>query len=223
MVEQNYVFEVLAREGHRVDKVLVLTTKTAGTNPKSADAVDSSDALNVHPPSARCRNPRPRPNLATPRQQRDRAGATTSPSKTSSNPVAAPPSANPSSSKAAAPARKRCESAGSRQVTAVTPFFGTSAPDAAEPLGLYRMIHGSQPVGDLRHRHPRIPRLPPQQAGDACVPSVSSATTAASSFSPVAQEVASCISNASTKDISCSTLATIRRCSARGGTARTVG
>ena len=73
MVEQNYVFEVLAREGHRVDKVLVLTTKTAGTNPKSADAVDSSDALNVHPPSARCRNPRPRPNLATPRQQRDRA------------------------------------------------------------------------------------------------------------------------------------------------------
>ena len=149
--------------------------------------------------------------------------ASTSPSKTSSNPVAAPPSANPSSSKAAAPARKRCESAGSRQDTAVTPFFGTSAPDAAEPLGLYRMIHGSQPVGDLRHRHPRIPRLPPQQAGDACVPSVSSATTAASSFSPVAQEVASCISNASTKDISCSTLATIRRCSARGGTARTVG
>ena len=74
-MEQNYAFEVLAREGHRVDKVLVLTTKTAGTNPKSADAVDSSDALNVHPPSARCRNPRPRPNLATPRQQRDRAGA----------------------------------------------------------------------------------------------------------------------------------------------------
>ena len=74
-MEQNYVFEVLAREGHRVDKVLVLTTKTAGTNPKSADAVDSSDALNVHPPSARCRNPGPRPNLATPRQQRDRAGA----------------------------------------------------------------------------------------------------------------------------------------------------
>jgi len=74
-VEQNYVFEVLAREGHRVDKVLVLTTKTAGTNPKSANAVDSSDALIVHPPSARCRNPRPRPNLATPRQQRGRAGA----------------------------------------------------------------------------------------------------------------------------------------------------
>ena len=73
LVEQNCVFEVLAREGHRVDKVLVLTTKTAGTNPKSADAVDSSDALIVHPPSTRCRNPRPRPNLATPRQQRDRA------------------------------------------------------------------------------------------------------------------------------------------------------
>jgi len=74
-VEQNYVFEVLAREGHRVDKVLVLTTKIAGTNPKSANAVNSSDALNVHPPSARCRNPGPRPNLATPRQQRDRAAA----------------------------------------------------------------------------------------------------------------------------------------------------
>ena len=64
-MEQNYVFEVLAREGHRVDKVLVLTTKTAGTNPKSANAVDSSDALIVHPPSARCRNSGPRPNLAT--------------------------------------------------------------------------------------------------------------------------------------------------------------
>ena len=75
LVEQNYVFEVLAREGHRVDKVLVLTTKIASTNPKSANAVDSSDALNVHPPSARCRNPRPRPNLATPRQQRGQAGA----------------------------------------------------------------------------------------------------------------------------------------------------
>ncbi len=75
LVEQNYVFEVLAREDHRVDKVLVLTTKIAGTNPKSANAVGSSDALNVHPPSARCRNPRPRPNLATPTQQRDRAGA----------------------------------------------------------------------------------------------------------------------------------------------------
>ena len=74
-MEQNYVFEVLDREDHRVDKVLVLTTKTASTNPKSANAVDSSDALNVHPPSARCRNPRPRPNLATPTQQRDRAGA----------------------------------------------------------------------------------------------------------------------------------------------------
>ena len=74
-MEQNYVFEVLAREGHRVDKVLVLTMKTAGTNPKSADAVDSSDALIVHPPSARCRNPGPRPNLATPRQQRGRAAA----------------------------------------------------------------------------------------------------------------------------------------------------
>lgn len=108
-MEQNYVFEVLAREGHRVDKVLVLTTKTASTNPKSANAVDSSDALIVHPPSARCRNPRPRPNLATPRQQRDQAGTTTSPSKTSSNPVAAPPSANPSSSNRVAPARRRCE------------------------------------------------------------------------------------------------------------------
>ncbi|MSU85494.1 MAG: hypothetical protein EXS21_10355 [Pedosphaera sp.] len=73
LVEQNYVFEVLDREGHRVDKVLVLTTKTAGTNPKSANAVDSSDALIVHPPSTRCRNPGPRPNLATPRQQRGRA------------------------------------------------------------------------------------------------------------------------------------------------------
>ncbi len=75
LVEQNYVFEVLAREDHRVDKVLVLTTKISGTNPKSANAVGSSDALNVHPPSARCRNPRPRPNLATPTQQRGRAGA----------------------------------------------------------------------------------------------------------------------------------------------------
>ena len=73
LVEQNYVFEVLAREGHRVDEVLVLTTKIAGTNPKSANAVDSSDALIVHPPSTRCRNPGPRPNLATPKQQRDRA------------------------------------------------------------------------------------------------------------------------------------------------------
>ena len=68
LVEQSYVFEVLDREGHRVDKVLVLTTKIAGTNPKSANAVDSSDALIVHPPSTPCRNPGPRPNLATPRQ-----------------------------------------------------------------------------------------------------------------------------------------------------------
>ena len=83
LVEQNYGFEVLDREGHRVDKVLVLTMKTAGTNPKSANAVDSSDALNVHPPSARRRNPEPRPNLATPRQQRGPGRATTSPSKTS--------------------------------------------------------------------------------------------------------------------------------------------
>ena len=45
---------------------------------------------------------------------------------------------------------------------------------------------------------------------------VSSATRAERRFAAVAREAASCVSNASTKAISCSTLATIRRCSARG-------
>ncbi len=44
-----------------------------------------------------------------------------------------------------------------------------------------------------------------------------SATRAERRFAAVAREAASCVSNASTKAISCSTLATIRRCSARGG------
>jgi len=90
-------------------------------------------------------------------------------------------------------------SGGSRRDPAGTPLFETSAPGTAKPLGLYRTISGSQPAGDLRHRHPRILRLPSQHAGGACVPSVSSATTAASSFSAVAREVANSDSNASTK------------------------
>ena len=78
-------------------------------------------------------------------------------------------------------------------------------------------------IGDLQGFHCDLlglPRRPVPRVGTEALPSlgvpVSSATRAERRFAAVAREAASCVSNASTQAIRCSTFATIRRCSARG-------